>query len=370
VPVIDSAGAVAAWVPRDPWDEPGTPAMLECLLDQLADGVVAAGRDGRVAYWSDSLARLTGVAAAQARGRRVDELLGGLAPVFDGVDPQTRSGSLRFPTGELPLRLTAVRAPGPAGTTLGRVAAVTDLRRAARDRGVREQREALAHLGQMVATAAHQLRNPLGACLGFLGLLEQDLGDSPSSALLLRVREGLLEMDRRIDELLSYARPRELQPRELDFGGLVRAITQAATARFPGGPVIELRATAHLSLRADEAQLRQAIENLVVNAAQAAGPHGRVRVWARGETCPAHGGERGVRLLIRNTGAELRPGELKQLFEPFVTRKPGGTGLGLPLARRVIESHGGAIHALSAGGWTTFVVTLPFDPHGGMEENR
>lgn len=369
MPVTDRAGAVAAWVPRDPWDEPGTPALLECLLDQLADGVVAAGRDGRVAYWSDSLARLTGVAAAQARGRRVDELFGGLAPVFEGIDPQTRSGSLRFPTGEVPLRLTAVRAPGPAGTTLGRVAAVTDLRHAARDRDAREQREALAHLGQMVATAAHQLRNPLGACLGFLGLLEKDLCDSPSSALLLRVREGLLEMDRRIDELLSYARPRELRLRELDFGALVRGVTQETAVRFPHGPSIDLRAAAHLALRADEAQLRQAIENLVANAAQAAGPHGRVRVWARVDAGAARRGGRALRLLIRNTGAELRPGELAQLFEPFVTRKPGGTGLGLPLARRVIESHGGAIHALSAGGWTTFVVTLPVDPHGGMEEN-
>ncbi len=369
MPVIDSAGSVAAWVPHDPWNEPGTPALLESLLEQLADGVVAAGRDGRVAYWSDSLARLTGVPAAQARGRSVDELFGELAPLFRGIDPQTRSASLRFPVGEIPLRLNAVRAPGPAGTTLGRVAAVIDLRRAARDRGARDQREALAHLGQMVATAAHQLRNPLGACLGFLGLLEQDLAGSPASALLLRVREGLLEMDRRIDELLSYARPRELRVDALDFGELVRAVTRDATARFPQGPTIELRAATHLPLRGDGAQLRQAIENLVANAAQAAGASGRVRVWARGQTRPARRGPPAVRLLIRNTGGELRPGELKQLFEPFVTRKPGGTGLGLPLARRIIESHGGAIHALSAGGWTTFVVTLPVDPYREMEEN-
>ena len=112
-------------------------------------------------------------------------------------------------------------------------------------------------------------------------------------------------------------------------------------------------------LLADQGQLRQALENLLVNAAEAAGAQGRVRLLVQTQRPP--GAPDSLRLLIKNTGAALSQERLSALFQPFVSGRAGGTGLGLPLARRIIEAHGGEIGALSAGGWTTFVVTLPLE---------
>ncbi|MBM3317898.1 MAG: PAS domain-containing protein [Candidatus Eisenbacteria bacterium] len=361
---VGAGGGLEVPVARD---DAATVVLLESLLEHLADGVLAVGRDGRVSYWSDTLGALTGLSAARALDRPVGELLPDFAAAFSGDAAQVAAGRLSAGRGELPLRLAVVRVQGPSGITLGRAAAVTDLRREQEARAAREQQAALTQLGQMMATAAHQLRNPLGACLGFLGLLERDLAGGPSAALLGRVREGLGEMDRRIGELLGYARPRPLEARRFDLAALLRDVAAGAAARFGGGPRFETRLPPRFELRGDADQLRQACENLLVNAAQAAGATGRVRLLLR--AARTGGGRTSARILVRNTGARLAPGELPQLFEPFVSRTRGGTGLGLPLARRIVEAHGGRIEALSAGGWTTFVAVLPLDSAPGPEES-
>lgn len=383
-PSIEALRDAVPGVPRDPslpaageapalaWDwiaardEHATTELLEQLLEHVSDGVLAVSRDGRISYWSATLVELTGWPAARVVGRPIEAWLPDCAAALRGSGPEKVTTRITTPRGELALELAIVHARGPAGLSLGRVAAVRDLRHAWDAHAAREQQLALSRLGQMVATAAHQLRNPLGACLGFLGLLEKDLAATSSAPLLARVREGLYEMDRRIGELLDYARPRPLEMRAFDLAALVREVASGAAARFAQGPVCETRAPARLRARGDAGQLRQALENLIVNAAQAAGAGGRVRVWLRRGRSAS--GEPAARLLVRNTGTPLAPGELPQLFEPFVSRRPGGTGLGLPLARRVIAMHGGEIQALSAGGWTTFVATWPLDPSGDAKE--
>jgi signal transduction histidine kinase len=172
-------------------------------------------------------------------------------------------------------------------------------------------------------------------------------------------------VDRRIGEVLAYARPRPLEITEFELGGLLAGVIEQVRARFPQGPDPVLAPCPGIRLRADAGQLGQAVENLLVNAAEAAGPEGQVRLLVQA------GKERsGLRLLVRNTGPQLKPERIKEIFEPFRTDKSRGTGLGLPLARRIIGDHGGRISALSAGGWTTFVVALPADVPAGWGENH
>ncbi len=334
--------------------------LLENLLEHLADGVFTTNRRGRILYWSHSAERLTGIDAERARGRSAREVLGPqLAPLLEGP-PGTHEVLCEFATGAFPLRVATVVVAGPGGTILGRACALRDLRARFDERAQQRQQDALASLGRTVATVVHQLRNPLGAALGFLGLAQQGAATGDVGRAIAKAREGLLEVDRRIGELLTYMRPRPLRLGRTDLRLLIASTLEDVAARFPQGPRFELQVPVHLTAIADPDQVRQALENLMVNAAEETGPAGRVVVL--GQTRQRASGESEVRLLVRNTGGQLAPTDLALIFEPFISRKNGGTGLGLPLARRIAEDHGGSLAAVSAGGWTTFVITLPEKP--------
>lgn len=335
-------------------------SFLETILESLCDGVLALDRRGRILYWSPSCERLTGIPAGAAAGREALEVLGTLGARLAEIDEGSVQDLLEVGQGQLPVGVTIVRATGPGGVCIGKVCAVTDMRGEWQERARRERLEALARLGKGVAWAVHQIRNPLGAAAGFTDLLERELQGASPAGLLEKVRESLREVERRIGEILTYVHPRPLQLVQTDLARLVARVAEDVKARFPKGPSVEAHLPGSLSLVADPEQLRQAIENLLVNASEAAGCGGRiVLLLQRGQPGPRLAEAGSVRLLIRNTGGDLSPKAPGALFEPFASTKMRGTGLGLPLAKRVVQAHGGEIEALSAGGWTTFVVTLP-----------
>ncbi len=341
-------------------DDPARSTYLETLLQAMCEGVLALDRHRRVLYWSPSCERLTGRAAATAIGRKAAEVLGPLAARLEEVEEGTTEGFLQTAEERIPVRLRVVRVPGPSGISFGSVCAVTDLRATWQEHAARERESALAELGQGVAWAVHQIRNPLGAAAGFAELLERDLPDGDEGQLLAKIRECLAEVHRRVGDILSYARPGALAISETDLCSLLDSAVETVRARFTPGPKWGLDLPPAARVLADALALREAIENLLVNAAEASGAAGTVTLMLQSRTVA--GG--GYRLLIRNTGGDLAPEKLDSLFEPFVSTKTGGSGLGLPLARRTVRAHGGDIQALSAGGSTTFVVTLPDEPRG------
>lgn len=359
---------------REASAEPGAAVadLLEALLARLADGLLATGRDGRIVYWSEGMEALSGLSRQRVLGRPARDWLAPLGGERHQPPYREVETVAVFPTGHVPLRISCVRAAGPSNVTLGHAVACFDLRRRWRQAADAERERALVELGGTVATAAHQLRNPLGATLGFLDLLASDLGNHPGQGLLSRMRAGLEETNRRIDALLAYARPQPPQLAPLDVTAWLEEVIAQVAARFPRGPKVAWEPRPLGQMRADRAQLGQMLENLLVNAAEAAGAAGSVAVRCEvvsggpsasaGAVGAANEFSDTLRILVRNRGREIPAGELETIFEPFVSCKAGGTGLGLPLARRVARAHGGGIEALSGGGQTTFVVTLPRDP--------
>jgi len=331
--------------------------LLERVLEALSHGVFALDSRGRIIHWSPGCARLTGVTKPEAIGSDAARHLGRLGERAQQMAEGRVSGNLSTAEGERPVRIDIVPAAGTGGVHLGKVCAIRDQRGETEASAEKERDAALVELGRGVAWAVHQIRNPLGAAAGFAELLSREVEASSSRPLLEKVRESLSEVDRRVGEILSYARPRPLEVAEMDLTHLIDHVIGNLSARFPHGPAIDREMHSAVLVKADWAQLQQALENLIVNAAEAAGRRGRVRILL--QPAPGISADCTVRLLIRNTGGEVTPEILGTLFEPFRTRKSGGTGLGLPLAKRIIEGHGGGIEALSAGGWTTFVVTLP-----------
>ncbi|MEM7248327.1 MAG: ATP-binding protein [Acidobacteriota bacterium] len=209
------------------------------------------------------------------------------------------------------------------------------------------ERNHLAEVGVMAAGLAHEIRNPLSSIRMNLQLLEEDLDPEPDSKQLTaaaspfgRVQGELRRLSRLVSDFLSYARPAEprlaLQPVDDLVDSCVELIRPTVAGRE-----VELVTTIELSGREavlDEAMVKQALSNIVLNALQALDDRpGRVEVTTR--LLP-----NGFEIAVTDDGPGL-PDDPESLFQVFHTTKPGGFGLGLPISRSLIERQGGRLVA-------------------------
>ncbi|MDF2694041.1 MAG: Flagellar sensor histidine kinase FleS [Labilithrix sp.] len=225
------------------------------------------------------------------------------------------------------------------------------------------KREKLAALGQLAATLAHEVRNPLGVLFNSLGTLTKMLSKKGDAALLLSIMgEETRRLDRLVRELLDFARPVrpsiELHSLAEVIEGAQRAAMQQLgpeSASFSSDVPSDLP---HMCF--DQAMMRGALVNLFVNGAHAAGVGGsvtvRVAVEARKPT-PL------VRIEISDTGPGIAPDIAERVFEPFFTTKATGTGLGLAIVKGIVEAHRGSIELVSgAKTGTCAKLLLPLEP--------
>jgi signal transduction histidine kinase len=235
----------------------------------------------------------------------------------------------------------------------------------------------LATIGEMAATLAHEIRNPLAGLLGVLSALSRDFLDSDPRREIIHEGRSLVDrMNRTIEDMLHYARPSlpHFRPVKLDDivdrsvsllegearNASVRIVRAANTANRCGGDAESP------TIRADPHQILQVVVNLIRNAIQACPMGGQVRIC----TClRRHGGEQPLACVeVEDNGKGMTADELAQVFNPFFTSKLHGTGLGLPIAQQIMEYHDGRIALTSAPGQGTRVeVDLPAHrdaPHG------
>ncbi len=201
------------------------------------------------------------------------------------------------------------------------------------------QSQRLAILGEMVATVSHEIRSPLTLIGGFARQLERDpeLGDKARSKL--RIISGEVErLETILNELGDLSRPHKYDWRETDPA---QVLERVATLMGPELKRAGVKFTVSNgqglpAVMADADRLSQVLINLINNAVQASGEHPVIEVAL--EPHPE-----GVLLEVRDQGSGVDPANAKELFTPFFTTKKGGTGLGLPVARRIVEEHGGRI---------------------------
>lgn len=230
---------------------------------------------------------------------------------------------------------------------------------------VREERRSLAHehvreLEELSASIAHEIRNPITAAKSLVQQLGEDSG-SPENVEYARVAlEELDRVERSISHLLRYAREEDLRPVETELRAVVEAALETLRERVARlGVRVERDLARPLALRADPEKLRRVVINLVANALDAleAAATPEPQLWlAAGENLA--GTE--VWLRIRDNGPGMDAETRERAFQPFHTSKPGGTGLGLPIVRKLVEAHGGSIelHSIEGVG-TEFAVLLP-----------
>jgi signal transduction histidine kinase len=239
------------------------------------------------------------------------------------------------------------QSPAPASTrgveayaeALGRLRdqgqALTQAHRVERDRLTGEMRdlEAMARAGELTAGMAHEVRNGLGTILGYARLLES-AGNPPAIVEAARgIRAECETQETIVRAFMDFVRRETLQVAPFDVGRLLERVAAREQARRSGAPV-ELRGVADLRWSGDEELLERAFENLVRNAREAAGERGRVVVEAGADS------ER-LRVAVSDDGPGLPPGT--DVARPFVSMRPGGLGLGLPIAIKIVTLHGGSV---------------------------
>jgi two-component system, NtrC family, sensor kinase len=232
---------------------------------------------------------------------------------------------------------------------------------AARRELARSQRLALA--GQMAASVAHQVGTPLNVISGYVQMLRaKQVDGSPDAERLRTIQEQIDRVTAIVQSLLDQTRRPALALGPLDPGELLEGLAELVRPSLVGrGIELGLEVAPHLpAVGADRVQLEQALLNLVSNAVDAMPEGGRLSLAARPD------GD-GVALVVGDTGAGIPLDDLSRVFEPLYTTKPPGkgTGLGLPILREVVESHGGTVRLESrAGEGTNAVVSLPPFPKG------
>jgi signal transduction histidine kinase len=225
------------------------------------------------------------------------------------------------------------------------------------------QAERLAAIGQMMAGLAHESRNALQRGQACLEMLAARLPDRPDALdLLAGVQEAQDDLHRLYEEVLDYASPFLIERTRCRLGDLVRETWERLESTRRGRrAVLREHGDPELLLHADPFRLVQVLRNILDNAlAACADPVAIDVAW---DVIQATGGlenKSTVRIVVRDNGPGLAPEQRRNAFEPFYTTKTQGTGLGLPIARRIVEAHGGTLEVGSnARPGAELIITLP-----------
>jgi signal transduction histidine kinase len=216
--------------------------------------------------------------------------------------------------------------------------------------------EHFATLGEVATGLAHEIRNPLAGIAGVIEIIGRDLPtSSPARAVVKDVRSEIARINHIVTDLLQTARPHPPKVQKSDLNTTVEhAVMLGRQQAMAKGIEIALHKDPSLpEVEHDSDQIHQVLLNLLLNSQQAIDAKGRieVNVERKGSTAVIE---------VKDNGRGIAPEHLPNIFRPFYTTKGDGTGLGLSLARRIVEDHHGRIDVTSTlGKGTTFAVVLP-----------
>jgi len=346
----------------------------ERVLENMPIGVITAFDDGEVARANRAARELLGLEGEEElEGRSLAAVLAAFSPslVDDlGSILATRKWATRGEVvveeggRERPLGISMAPLLDRDGSLEGVIVTLSDLREIRRMEREMRRAEQLAALGELAAGVAHEIRNPLASISGAVQVLQSEGEAEGEEAELmdLIVRESD-RLNRIIDGVLDYSRDhsgtRSCHDLQATVREVVRMVLHDRALSLGKTVLVEFPSDQDFRAEVEEGGMKQVFYNLARNALEAMDMGGILRIT--GETADGR-----VHISFRDTGVGIPPHELDHIFKPFHTSKPGGTGMGLSIASRIVEGNGGTIRARSTPGMGTAVtVELPAAPAGG-----
>jgi len=254
---------------------------------------------------------------------------------------------------------------GPEGKVTGALCLLSDLTEFAALQRQVQVKESMAALGELSAGIAHEFKNALATISGYAQMIRSEsTGDVAENSQ--RILEQTRSLAHVVTEFLKFARPMDLSHEDVDVASLIGRVVDEVLEVVPQ---VEIGTSGEFgNLSGDEALLRQALLNLIRNAAEAASAHSSTgRVGIHGTT--DHIGDLPAqRISISDNGPGIPKDDLNKIFVPFYTTKAQGTGLGLAIVQKIVVQHGGTVEVRNQPqGGAEFIVWLPFVRDAGRE---
>jgi PAS domain S-box-containing protein len=364
-------------LPTSQTGEDPAPLSWETLIDAIEDGVCVQSLDSRIICANRAFADIIGAPLEQIIGRPCAEVFGcanetGAIPQFCARLVSGETGrseyeeiSGKHPGQRLRSRVSPVR--DESGKVVAYLKVVRDITETVAHEREINRRQQAARFGELAASLAHEIKNPLAGIQGAVDIMIQRRSpNDPERKLLVDVRGEVGRIDAIIRSMLDRAQPgiSNFQPASVN-AVVHRAVTLAghqAKAASTRGRRIEIEFVADPSpivMNIDAAQLEDSVHGLLTNAIEAIDGDGAV-VVRLSEGDREDGGGREVVIEVEDNGRGIPEEDLSRIFSPFFGTNPNGAGLGLPAVRRIARAHGGRVEVTSTPGLgSTFTIRLP-----------
>jgi PAS domain S-box-containing protein len=350
-------------------------------LTSIGDAVIATDPLGKVTFLNPEAEKLTGLKLALAKGRNIDQVF----PIFNEQtlkrveNPVSKVVSRGIVVGLanhtalqrvdgvfIPIEDSAAPIRDDRGKLLGVVLVFRDVTRERRSEEILRRTEKLASAARLSATVAHEINNPLEAIFNLVYVAKTDPEVPPSVAHQLTLAEKELERVAHITrQTLGFYRDTKV-PEPIDMAALMETVLSLYSHKFHAKNIaIQRRFEDCPPIHGVAGELKQAVSNLISNAADAVDPDGTITVHLH---CIEAGSGRVVEVVVEDDGPGIPAEHNERIFEPFFTTKQDvGTGLGLWVTKGIVDRHGGRIlvRTLSGNGsgrGAAFTILLPVEP--------
>jgi len=337
---------------------------MNSVMAGLEDGLLLFTRDARAVMISPAAEKFLGAPAGHFLGRRVTEIFPPGHPLRDALRIESDelseiAAETELETSEGPRRVSvSVQAIQEDGERMGALVTLRDLDSLESINTQLQVSERLAALGRITAGVAHEVKNPLNSMRLWLENLKESLPAEPDSAS----QQAVQVLDKEIDRLdavvkrfLDFTRPMDIRLEATQLAHLLKEVLEIAQPQLQKSNIqlAQLLPIDVPEVYVDRALLKQAVLNLVLNAAEAMPNGGQMRLVLsrRGEM---------AEITVGDTGKGIPLEHRQRIFQLFFTTRPGGSGIGLASAFRIIQLHNGSIDFTSeVGRGTTFRIEIP-----------
>jgi two-component system sensor histidine kinase PilS (NtrC family) len=346
--------------------------LHKSIIEHVNAGIVTIDLKGKIKSFNRAAEEISGARFSEVEGSEIDYVFPGFSKMLDTIKSE-KSGEGKTVDGEIVvsnrqnrdivLGFSVSSLMDSTDNRIGDILIVQDFTATKEMEKEVEKSKNLALIGKMAAGLAHEIRNPLTALSGSIQLLKRNLDlDETDTRLMQIVLRGRDQLENLISNFLLLARPNPADREEIDMNIILDDVLDSlrCSPDWNENIVVKKELSDRTRIYGNRTELKQMLWNLVLNAVQAMPDGGLLKISTT--VTASDSGEQFLDMYISDTGCGIEPDQESKVLTPFYTTKEKGTGLGLPIASRILESHGGEINIKSeVGKGTMCEVLLPLN---------